>query len=81
MLRPMLRRPRQVGRDTLLALGLGTLLPFGFAAASEATQRAAFLRDCKRPLTNLGPFWGGVHVVVERFARQADEEPDDAHEE
>jgi hypothetical protein len=25
----------------------------------QASQRVAFLNDCKRPLSNLGPFWTG----------------------
>ena len=36
----------------------------------QATQRATFLRDCKRPMTTLGPFWGRVNLVVRRFQRQ-----------
>lgn len=45
----------------------------------QASQRAAFLRDCKRPLSNLGPLWSAVHSVVRRFSREAPEEPEDAH--
>lgn len=76
----LLCRPREAGRDVLHGVLLGTLLPFCFAAVSEASQRAAFLRDCKRPMADLGPFWGWVHAVAQLFARQPEEEPDDSHE-
>ena len=45
----------------------------------QATQRATFLRDCKRPMTALGPFWGRVNLVVRRFQRQPVAEEEEAH--
>ncbi|KAL4457441.1 hypothetical protein ABPG75_012306 [Micractinium tetrahymenae] len=69
----------KLGSDVASAALFGTLLPFAFTAASEASQRVAFLRDCKRPLSNLGPFWSAVHAVVRRVQRQQPEEAEDTH--
>lgn len=55
-----------VGTDALHALALGTALPLVLALVSEATHREAFLRDCKRPASNLGPVWGAVAGALRR---------------
>ncbi|PSC69024.1 putative leucine-rich repeat receptor kinase [Micractinium conductrix] len=69
----------KLGLDVASALAFGTLLPFVFAVVSEASQRVAFLQDCKRPLSDLGPFWSAVHAVARRFQRQPPEEAEEAH--
>eukprot|EP00887_Chlorella_sp_A99_P002798 scaffold6.g2798.t1 len=58
---------QSAGDDVLHAALLGTLLPFIFAVVSEASQREAFLRDCKRPLDNLGPFWSGACSLLRKL--------------
>ena len=36
----------------------------------QASQRVAFLHDCKRPLSNLGPFWTGEQPAVWKREQQ-----------
>lgn len=43
--------------DILYALLFATLLPFIFAAISEAHERQAFLNECRKPASHLGPVW------------------------
>ncbi|KAL4440994.1 hypothetical protein ABPG77_010425 [Micractinium sp. CCAP 211/92] len=69
----------KLGSDVANAAVFGTLLPFAFTAAAESSQRIAFLRDCKRPMSSLGAFWSAVHAVVRRFQRQPDEEVEEPH--
>lgn len=56
----------RVRRDIGYALTLGTLLPLGFAAVSEAHQREAFLRDCRKPISALEPFWSNFLALLRR---------------
>lgn len=59
--------PASVGVDVLYAVAFGTALPLAVAAVSEAYQREAFLRDCRKPMDTLGPFWSGVLGVLRRL--------------
>lgn len=49
------------------------------------SQREAFLIDCRRPLTDLGPFWHGLHTRLARlrfglsFSMRAREGTERAH--
>jgi len=54
----------RLGQDILHALVFGTALPFVLAAVVEALQREAFLRDCRKPLSELEPFWSGLLKYV-----------------
>ena len=50
------------------------------ARATQCSQREAFLRDCKRPLSSLGPFWTAVHGLLKRLpGRAPPPTPQDAH--
>ncbi len=37
------------------------------AAVPQVGQRKAFLRDCRRPLTDLGPFWHPLYTFVAKL--------------
>jgi hypothetical protein len=54
------------GLDVLNALVFGTALPLAVSTVSEAYQREAFLRDCRKPMALLGPFWAGVLGVLRK---------------
>jgi hypothetical protein len=56
----------RLGQDILHALVFGTALPLALAAVVEAYQREAFLRDCRKPLTELEPFWSGLLGTLRR---------------
>ena len=46
--------------------GSGALIA-ELAAAPQGSQREDFLRDCKRPLTNLGHWWSSVNLLLGRL--------------
>jgi len=57
----------RLGQDILYALVFGTVIPFVLAAVVEGLQREAFLRDCRKPLTELEPFWSGLLRMLRRI--------------
>lgn len=57
----------RLGQDILYALVFGTALPLVLAAVVEAYQRESFLRDCRKPLTELEPFWSGLLGMLRRI--------------
>ena len=58
--------PTRLGRDIASAVLFGTVLPLALAAVAEAYQREAFLKDCRKPLTELEPFWGSLLGLLRR---------------
>ena len=56
----------RLGKDLAHAVVFGTLLPLALAAVAEAYQREAFLRDCRKPLSELDPFWSSLLSVLHR---------------
>lgn len=56
----------RLGQDVFHALVFGTALPFLLAAVVEGLQREAFLLDCRKPSTELEPFWSGLLSMLRR---------------
>ena len=56
----------RLGKDILHAIVYGTVLPLSLAAVAEAYQREAFLRDCRKSLSELNPFWSSLLAVLRR---------------
>ena len=56
----------KLGRDVAHAAAFGTALPLALAAVAEVYQREAFLRDCRKPMSELNPFWGGLLGALRR---------------
>lgn len=72
--------PARVGMDVAYALAFGTLLPLAVAAVSEAYQREAFLRDCRKPMDTLGPVWSGLLSALRKVpGLGAAPQPQDPH--
>lgn len=69
----------RVGRDAAHALAFGTVLPLAVAAISEAYQREAFLRDCRKPMEELKPFWSSLLGMLRRVRLGAAVPPQDPH--
>lgn len=57
----------RVGRDVLQAFTFGTVLPLTVAAISEAYQRESFLRDCRKSMRELKPFWSSLLGMIHRL--------------
>jgi len=70
----------KVGRDVAQAMAFGTVLPLIVAAISEAYQREAFLKDCRKPMAELDPFWSSLLGMLRRVPGMgASPPPQDPH--
>lgn len=61
---------RDVASDVAYTFILATILPLVVAAVSEVQQREAFLRDCKKPMRSMGPFWLGFKNLMRQLGGQ-----------
>lgn len=57
----------QAGKDVMHAAAFGAVVPLALAAVSEAYQRETFLRDCRKPMSALDPFWSSLLRFMRKF--------------